>query len=153
LEAMAAGSAVVLCDFAGAGAMVTSENFDHLRAMNFGAGVLLNPLQPEYLRAEMARYDAADAARVSQRVRQEAGLEGAARHWIALYTEVLKEFSSFHPDREAELRALAAYLRKWNYDKGRESVREIAQRIKQIPIVGNSLHHFARKILRMQSNS
>src|SRR5207253_87507 len=40
LEAMAVGNAVVLCDYTGAGPMVTSENFDALRVMNFGRGVL-----------------------------------------------------------------------------------------------------------------
>ena len=153
LEAMACGNAVVLCDFVGVGPLVTSENFDHLRALNFGGGVLTNPLKPKYIQEEIARYDAADASRVSQRVRQESGLEEATRRWTALYTEVVEEFRHAQPDREAELHAIAAYLRKWNYDKGRESVREIAQRIKQIPIVGNSLHHFARKILRTRSNS
>src|SRR5205807_663685 len=124
-EAMATGTAVVLCDFAGTGPMVSSENFDHLRAWNFGGGVLVNPLQPEYIRAEIARYAAADAARVCQRVRQEAGLEAAARRWTALYTEVVEEFRGWRPDREAELHAVAAYLRKWNFDKGSEPLRAI----------------------------
>jgi len=148
LEAMAVGSAVVLCDFAGAGPMVSSEDFGPLRAMNFGAGALLNPLQPAYIRAEIARYNAADASRVSQQVRQEAGLEAATRRWIALYAEVIEEFSRSQPDREGELRAMAVYLRKWNHARGAERVREIAQRIRRIPVVGNSLHHFARRILR-----
>ncbi len=148
LEAMAVGSAVVLCDFAGVGPMVSSGAFDHLRVMNFGAGVLTNPLQPKYIQEEIARYDAADASRVSQRVRQEAGLEEATRRWTELYTDVVEEFRHLQPDRGGELRAMAAYLRKWNYAKGSEQVREIAQRIRRIPIVGNSLHHFARRILR-----
>jgi len=151
LEAMAAGSAVVLCDFAGAGPMVTSENFDHLRAMNFGAGVLVNPLQPEYIRAEIARYDATDAGRVSQRVRQEAGVEAATRRWIALYTEVIEESRRSQPDREGELRALANYLRKWNYAAGSDAARNVVKRIRRIPIVGYGLHHFARRILRRWS--
>jgi hypothetical protein len=148
LEAMAAGIAVVLCDFAGSGPMVSSENFDHLRVWNFGGGVLVNPLKPEYIRAEIARYDAVDAARVCQRVRQEAGLEAAARRWIALYSNVLEESRQLKPDHEGELRAVSAYLRQWNYDKGRKPVREIAGRIRRIPVVGNGLHRFAHKIMR-----
>jgi len=41
LEAMAVGAAVVLCDFGGVGPMVTGENFDRLRCMNFGQGALV----------------------------------------------------------------------------------------------------------------
>jgi hypothetical protein len=151
LEAMAVGSAVVLCDFAGAGPMVTSENFDYLRAMNFGAGVLVNPLQPECILTEIARYDAADAGRVSQRVRQEAGVEAATRRWIALYTDVVQEFRSSQPDREGELRALAAYLRKWNYARGSDPARSVLKRIRRIPVVGYGLYRFARQILRRWS--
>jgi len=152
LEARATGAAVVLCDFAGAGPMVSSENFDYLRVWNFGGGVLVNPLKPEYIRAEIARYDPADADRVCQRVRQEAGLETATRRWIALYTEVIKEFRSWQPNREAELHAVAAYLRQWNYDKGIEAFRAAAQRIRKIPIVGSSLHRLARKILQNRTD-
>src|SRR5205807_9753301 len=65
LEAMAVGCAVVLCDVAGAGPLVTTANFDGLRPMNFGAGVLVNPVEVRQLRAEVERYNAADAAAVS----------------------------------------------------------------------------------------
>jgi hypothetical protein len=132
--------------------MVSSGNFDHLRAWNFGGGVLVNPLKPEYIRAEIARYDPADAARVCQRVRQEAGLETATRRWITLYTEVIEEFRGLQPHREAELHAVAAYLRKWNYDKGIEAFRAAAQQIRKIPIVGNSLHRLGRKFLRNRAD-
>jgi glycosyltransferase involved in cell wall biosynthesis len=148
LEAMAAGTAVVLCDFAGAGPMVSSENFDQLRIMNFGGGVLVNPLESHYIQDQVANYDPADAGRVSQRVRREAGLEAATRRWIALYTGVVEEFRQLRPDHEGELRAVAAYLGQWNYDKGREPALEIARRIRRIPIVGNRLHRAVHRILR-----
>ena len=69
LEAMAVGSAVVLCDVAGAGPLVTAANFDGLRPLNFGAGVLANPVEVQQLRREVERYNADDAAAVSRRVR------------------------------------------------------------------------------------
>jgi hypothetical protein len=50
LEAMATGSAVVLCDFAGLGQMVSSDNFAELRKLNFGAGTLVRPLDRTALR-------------------------------------------------------------------------------------------------------
>jgi glycosyltransferase involved in cell wall biosynthesis len=148
LEAMATGSAVVLCDFAGAGPMVTSEDFDRLRSLNFGAGVLLHPLRSETIGREIAHYDPVDAAEVAHRVREQAGLEMAALRWHHLYMEVVEELRQSPPNCEAELRATAAYLRKWSYAKGGEPARNIMKRIRQIPAVGNDLAHFARKILR-----
>lgn len=145
LEAMATGSAVVLCDFAGAGPMVTSENFDRLRGWNFGAGVLNNPLRPEYITPEIEQYDPEDAARVQERVREQAGLQAAAQRWSSLYTEVVREFQQSEPDRERELRALEVYLRKWSYATGREPLMNLMKRIRRIPLIGNKLGNFARK--------
>jgi hypothetical protein len=146
LEAMATGSAVVLCDFAGAGPMVTSENFDHLRGWNFGAGVLVNPLRPEYITPEIEQYDPEDAVRVAERVREQAGLQAAAQRWTSLYTEVVQEFQRSEPDREGELRALGFYLRKWSYAKGREPVWNVMKRLRRIPLIGNEVGNLARKI-------
>jgi hypothetical protein len=91
LEAMATGCAVVLCDFAGLGEMVTAERFDHLRDWNFGAGVLERPITEAGLLAEIARYDAPDAAEVSRLTREEAGLDEALLKWRALHAEILAE--------------------------------------------------------------
>jgi hypothetical protein len=151
LEAMATGSAVVLCDFAGAGPMVTSENFDRLRSWNFGAGVLVNPLRPENIIPEIASYDPGDAALVTQRVREQAGLETAAQRWTSLYSRVVEEFRQSAPDREEELSAVAAYLRQWNYAKGGETARNVMKRIRGIPVIGHDLGHFSRKILQRLS--
>jgi glycosyltransferase involved in cell wall biosynthesis len=146
LEAMATGSAVVLCDFAGAGPMVTSENFDRLRSWNFGAGVLVNPLRPEYITPEIEQYDPEDAARVQERVREQAGLQAAAQRWSSLYAEVVREFQRSEPDREGELRALAVYLRKWSYATGREPLLNLMKRVRRIPGIGNELGNLARKL-------
>ncbi|MFY9820160.1 MAG: hypothetical protein WAM82_02190, partial [Thermoanaerobaculia bacterium] len=112
LEAMAVGAAVVLCDQAGAGPMVTAEGFDRLRPLNFGIRTLREPVAPDVLEREIRRYDPADAAEVSRRVRAQAGLEAAVDRLVALYEQAVSE----HRDREpapagAEGRAAAAYLR------------------------------------------
>jgi hypothetical protein len=91
LEAMAVGSAVVLCDFPGLGAMVNCSNFSGLRRLNFGAGTLLNPLDPELIAAEINKYDAGEAKQVSERARMEACLTSAAVEWLELYNEVIAE--------------------------------------------------------------
>jgi hypothetical protein len=151
LEAMAAGRAVVLCDFAGAGPMVSSQNFDRLRDLNFGAGTLVNPLREEYIVPEIERYDPQDAALVAERVSELAGLDIATLKWIRLYSDMVEEFQQSTPDREEELRTTAAYLHKWNYSRGTGQIRNIMKRIREIPIVGNDLAYFSRKILRRWS--
>jgi Glycosyltransferase Family 4 len=67
LEAMAVGTAVILCDFRGTGEMVTSADVSHFQRWNFGARLLRRPLDPQLILDEIRRYDAADAAEVSRR--------------------------------------------------------------------------------------
>jgi hypothetical protein len=115
LEALAVGTAVVLCDYRGLGQMVTSADFDALRRLNFGLRTLRRPLVPDLIRREIERYDARDAAAVSRRVREEAGLEPALDRLIALYEEVIAEHERERPsDPAEESRAAAVYLRAWS---------------------------------------
>lgn len=112
LEALAVGAAVVICDTAGVGPMVTTDNLDRLRGLNFGRRVLSEPLTPKVLAREIARYDAANAAEASRRMRASAGLDGAVGEFLALYEEVITE--QHRPpaaDPREELQAAAAYLR------------------------------------------
>jgi hypothetical protein len=112
LEAMAVGAAVVLCDQAGAGPMVTVESFDRLRPLNFGIRTLREPVAPDVLEREIRRYDPADAAEVSRRLRAQAGLEGAVDQLVALYENVISEHRERGPAPAGEEgRAAAAYLR------------------------------------------
>jgi hypothetical protein len=148
LEAMAVGNAVVLCDFAGVGPMVSSENFDRLRWMNFGLGVLVNPLQAAHLEQEIERYDPADAARVCQRVRGQAGLPAAARRWLELYTAVRAEFREMHLEPGSELRSLAPYFRKWNYESRVDWELEQLRKLEAMPLLGKRLFRLAKRTLR-----
>lgn len=91
MEAMAVGNAVVLCDFAGVGPMVTSAQFDELRPVNFGFEALREPLGREPLLREMARYDPADAARVRDLIRSTASLTAAVETLVRIYHEVVAE--------------------------------------------------------------
>ncbi|MDQ1397071.1 MAG: hypothetical protein QOG64_2330, partial [Acidimicrobiaceae bacterium] len=111
LEAMAVGAAVVLCDAQGTGPMVTSGEFDRLRRLNFGARALQCRLDPEAILGEVKRYDPADAAVVSARVRTEAGLDGAVDELVALYREAITAGARLEPDPTGEARALATFLR------------------------------------------
>ena len=114
LEALAVGTAVVLCDYRGLGQMVTSADLGALRRLNLGLRTLRRPLVPELILREIERYDARDAAEVSRRVREEAGLEPALDRLVALYEEVIDEHEREGPaDSAAESRAAAVYLRNW----------------------------------------
>ncbi|MDQ1707149.1 MAG: hypothetical protein QOJ88_360 [Pyrinomonadaceae bacterium] len=151
LEAMAVGTAVLLCDFEGSGPLVTSENFAFLRPLNFGRRTLLRPLQATALLAEMKRYDPADALRVSQRVRASAGHEAVMDDLVSLYEEVVREFAESDPlDKLAEDRAAAAYLRQFkrDFDANTNAVLRLRQRLEQLPLVGRTSIKLARALLR-----
>lgn len=116
LEAMATGCAVVLCDFAGLGGMVSPETFPDLRKLNFGGGVLTRPLDPELIVAEIQKYNVNDVKLVSDRVRREADLTSSLDEWIELYRDVLTEHSGEGNQHAEELAALADYIAEWGYD-------------------------------------
>ena len=91
MEAMAVGTSVILCDFSGVGPMVTSKQFDELRPLNFGFEALRDPLRPEPLLREIARYDPEDAARVRDLLRSHAGLVDAVENLVAIYHGAIAE--------------------------------------------------------------
>jgi hypothetical protein len=110
LEAMASGTAVVLCDRAGAGPLVTSTDLPRLRRLNFGIRTLSRALSADAIAAEIARYDPDDAAAVTRTVRATAGADAAIDALVAGYREVLTEHRASVRDVEGDLPAAAAYL-------------------------------------------
>jgi hypothetical protein len=153
LEAMAVGSAVVLCDIKGAGPMVTASELERLRRLNFGIRTLREKIDVEFLEHEIARYDPADAATVSQRIRDTAGREAAIDQILALYDEVISEFATGGArDEDAEARAEAAYLRDLNrhYESERDSILQSRtflwrKRMLNLPVAGPALRALARR--------
>jgi len=106
------GAAVVLCDQAGAGPLVTTGELDRLRPLNFGIRTLRNPVTADYLASQIERYDPADAAEVSRRLRAVVGIEEAVDRMTGLYEEVLAEHrEKGSPPAGEESRAAGAYLR------------------------------------------
>jgi hypothetical protein len=139
LEALAVGSAVILCDASGVGPMVTMAEFDRLRPLNFGIRTLREPLNPDILEREIERYDSADAAAVSELVRSTAGHESVIDELISLYQEVIDEFqNSARVVNDEEGRAAARYLRQLKIDfatHGAASLR-MRERLERFPIFG-----------------
>ncbi|MDX6694069.1 MAG: hypothetical protein QOF02_1672 [Blastocatellia bacterium] len=153
LEALAVGAAVVLCDEAGAGPMVTTLELERLRRFNFGIRALQGSLEASALEREIARYDATDAAEVSRRIRAAAGREAAVDEILALYEEVLAEHAALKTtDTAAEGRAAAAYLRWLSADTrrrtealGNSTVFRLRNRLLRVPLLGRLTRALARK--------
>ncbi|MAS96976.1 MAG: hypothetical protein CMO55_27610 [Verrucomicrobiales bacterium] len=111
LEAMATGCAVVLTDPAQAGPMVTTENWNRLRPLNFGFEACPDPLSVEALVAEVEKYDPVDAARVSQCTREEASLPAMVNDLSRVYHDVIRMAEADPvPSSEEEMLEVSKYL-------------------------------------------
>lgn len=132
LEAMAVGCGVVVCDEAGLGGLVTEENYDRMRSLNFGRRLLQKPVDPAIVATEIARYSASDATLVSQRVRAEASLDGLVDQWLSLYEEVLEEFDPAAHSTEQELAEAADYLKSLNPWLAHLSLVEVGKRVRAL---------------------
>lgn len=132
------GAAVVLCDLRGAGAMVTTENLDRLRPLNFGMRTLGEPATAAALAREIARYDPADAAEVSRRIRRDAGSGALVDQLVAVYRQVIAEHRAVPAgDPAAEARAAAAYLQALAPRlHQRDLLRDAFLRRLRVPVVG-----------------
>jgi len=146
MEAAAVGAAVVLCDVAGAGPMVTTANLGTLRGMNFGMRALRDQPTVAKLRDEIARYDAADATAVSRQVRDIAGQDALVDQLIYVYAEVIAESQQREPDLASEQRAAAAYLRRLSprLHEG-DLLRHAFQRLLRVPVAGTWVRRRARR--------
>jgi hypothetical protein len=84
-----------------------------LRRLNFGIRALRLPLERSALVEEIGRYDAADAAEVSRRVRATAGRDEAVEGLLTLYGDVLDQWrkAPSHADAAEESRSASRYLR------------------------------------------
>jgi len=91
LEALASGCAVILYHGHMLGPMVTSAQVQELRQWNFGMRCLQRELTPDAVRDEIARYDPADAVRVTEGIRASASLEAAVADYVRLYEEALAD--------------------------------------------------------------
>jgi Glycosyltransferase Family 4 len=113
LEALSVGAAVVLCDpRVGLGPLVTMGEFERLRSLNFGFRELRRPLSVDLIGKEIDRYDADDAAKVTNTVRSTGGRDEAVDRIISLYQDVIAENQRIgEPDQVKEAQAAAAYLR------------------------------------------
>ena len=111
LEALATGTAVIVCDAGGLAALVSSDNFEQLRRKNFGRRSLEHPVTVDAVADQISKYDPVDAGRVATRVRAAEGLSDAVRSLLLIYEAAITDFQSKPAtDWPAERRAAAAFL-------------------------------------------
>lgn len=110
LEAMAAGAAVVVCSSRAFGSLVTADDFDAMRRLNFGIRTLVYPATEETLLAQLARYDRTDAAAVTERTRSACGVDAAVARLLDVYGDAIAEHETQPVDAEAEGRATGRFL-------------------------------------------
>lgn len=114
LEAMATGAAVVLVDGRGFGGLVTSATYEQGRRFNFGLGMLTRETTASGLIEAIASYDAADAATVSRRARQEADLDLTVARLEDVYRLVIDEAANDSTlDAETLRRERVEFCRSW----------------------------------------
>jgi hypothetical protein len=110
IEAMACLRPVIVCDGRGMAGMVDRARYEAWRPKNFGVAALNGPLSVERVALELDRYDPAEAARVGERVRAEAGLGAWVDHCVALYREAI---AAPRIGAEGAARMWARHLEEW----------------------------------------
>lgn len=110
IEAMACLRPVIVCDGRGMAGMVDMTRYETWRPKNFGVAALNGPLSLERVAAELDRYDPAEAARVGERVRAEAGRAAWVESCVSLYREAIAA-----PKVPADIaaRMWAEHLERW----------------------------------------
>jgi hypothetical protein len=110
LEGLCCGCAVIACDTRGIAGLVTSSNFDALRAKNFGLRTLGEPVTVDRCIKEIRRYDRTDAINVSEKARRVADLERLLDAWEKLHADVVERFHGSPIAPEAHSNAMARFL-------------------------------------------
>jgi hypothetical protein len=114
-EALAVGCACIPLDhsFQAMGTLVTRADVEQARRWNFGRALLTQPITSAALHAQVARYDAADAAAVRDWVRAHAGLDVTCGALEALVHEVIHEQPRIDIAPAQQAADLRAYLDDW----------------------------------------
>jgi hypothetical protein len=155
-EALATGTAVIVCDSSGVGPLVTRKDVDQLRQWNFGRRLLQRPITPATITAEIQRYDADDAMQVAQFIRSIASIELLLDRLLDRYQDVIEQQSGQKSDDyEDERKAVACFLHQsalsrelWPGGEADEDQQRPPEPIQQKPrakSVRNWLRRFARQ--------
>lgn len=115
IDAMACGCAVIILGRSSCGPLVTPENFDALRHVNFS--IPMNSPDPsrDKIAAEIARHTRMGCRQVTTRLREQADFEPIVERLLHLYSCVIEEHRAHRAradfDYCGDVLALARYLR------------------------------------------
>jgi hypothetical protein len=109
IEAAVVGAAVIACDALGMSGMITTAQLESMHRLNFGRRTLQLAVTAENVLHELDRYDPADAAEVSARVRAWNDSTVIAEQFISMYEELLLDPVPSGPD---ELRGISASIER-----------------------------------------
>lgn len=112
IDAIASGCAVIVVGRTSCGEMVTAENYERLRAVNFSIAVNSAPTSAEKIESEIRKFSPTDAAQVTTRLRCEASLDSSIDRLLAIYEAVIAQHRGAAIDFAAESRAVSHYLRR-----------------------------------------
>ena len=118
-EALAVGSAVIVCDAMGCGSMVTVSKMQSMAEANFGRRLLTAPIRSSVIQKEIEQYDSHDAAQVSKAIREQANLSRTLHQLVDLYESVIAEHSDTDRDIHSEFQASSDYLQWWAINRNR----------------------------------
>lgn len=148
LEAMASGAAVILAGPEHMATMVTAENVDRYRPLNFGRRALMTPIDAASVRREIARYDAAGAGAVCRTIRETASLDLAAAQFVRLAEEVIEEHRAAPVELATEYAATAQYLAELETHQALLRVQRLRERVERLPLIGGLAVRIARRFTR-----
>jgi hypothetical protein len=94
IEAMATGAAVIVCDYRGLGAMVTSSNMKHFRDFNFGMKLMTNSPTKKNLIKEINKYNSSETIKVSEYIIKESDFHSVVTSLESIYSKVILDFKN-----------------------------------------------------------
>ena len=100
LEAIVSGCAVIVCDTAGLGPLVTTENFESLRAQGFGNPCMTARIDAPGVAAALSAIQPARVEAVTRLARETAGLAQVISRLEGLYEKALAQPLSEHSAAE-----------------------------------------------------
>jgi len=110
-EALATGSAVVICGEWGVGPMVTAQNMRELYDLNFGVAAMYSRPDADVIYSEIGHYNADDSAILTKNLRAMIDIRQAVEVIEKIYIEAVGKFKNAKIKPEDEARAFSDYLK------------------------------------------
>jgi hypothetical protein len=131
MEALATGAAVIPCDFAGMGEMISQTNMLHYRKYNFGRKILTKPIEAATIIAEIKKYSSSENRLNAMAIASEASFEKILEQLLELYGNSIKAFAASERGPSGNrLQPLRSYYYKTYYYFTRTTIFKILSSLK-----------------------